>query len=98
MSGSRVRGKFFASLDDRLVLGGVARPRADVGKAELVEKLPGIAVAIVDAEPRGDDAPKIGSDALLVTIDQAAPMTRAWRRSSFPRPYIWRLTSLSLQI
>ena len=25
-------------------------------------------------------------------------MTRAWSRSSFPRPYIWRLTSLSLQI
>ena len=41
---------------------------------------------------------KIGSDALLVTIDHAIPMTRAWRRSSFPRPYIWRLTNLSLQI
>jgi hypothetical protein len=27
-----------------------------------------------------------------------APMTRAWRRSSFPRPYIWRFTSLSLVI
>ena len=26
------------------------------------------------------------------------PMTRACRRSSFPRPYICRLTSLSLQI
>jgi hypothetical protein len=25
-------------------------------------------------------------------------MTRAWSKSSFPRPYIWRLTSLSLQI
>lgn len=27
----------------------------------------------------------------------AGPMTRAWRRSSFPRPYICRLTSLSLE-
>src|SRR5258708_15257340 len=25
-------------------------------------------------------------------------MTRAWSRSSFPRPYIWRFTSLSLVI
>ena len=25
-------------------------------------------------------------------------MTRAWSRSSLPRPYIWRLTSLSLVI
>jgi hypothetical protein len=45
-----------------------------------------------------ESASKFGSDALLVTIDHAGPMTRAWRRSSFPRPYIWRLTSLSLQI
>ena len=27
-----------------------------------------------------------------------APMTRAWSRSIFPRPYIWRFTSLSLVI
>lgn len=39
-----------------------------------------------------------GSDALLVVPGQVAPMTRAWRRSSFPRPYIWRLTSFSLVI
>jgi hypothetical protein len=39
-----------------------------------------------------------GSDALLMTIDHVAPMTRACKKSRFPRPYIWRLTSLSLQI
>ena len=30
--------------------------------------------------------------------DQIAPIKRAWRRSIFARPYIWRLTSLSLVI
>ena len=28
----------------------------------------------------------------------ATPMTRARSRSNFPRPYIWRVASLSLQI
>ena len=40
-------------------MGGVARPRADVGKAELLEKLPDIARVIVDADPLGDDTLEI---------------------------------------
>jgi dimethylglycine dehydrogenase len=39
-----------------------------------------------------------GSDALSMKAAYARPMTRALRRSRFPRPYIWRLTSFSLQI
>ena len=43
-------------------------------------------------------APKKGSDSLSVHLcgHHAAPSSRALRRSSFARPYIWRLTSLSL--
>jgi hypothetical protein len=29
-----------------------------------------------------------GSDAFLMIGDHVAPISRAWRRSSFPRPYI----------
>src|SRR5580700_5940029 len=50
---------FFESLDDLLVLGGVARPRAHVGKAELLEKLADVALMIVDAEALDDDALEI---------------------------------------
>jgi hypothetical protein len=39
-----------------------------------------------------------GSDAILVMSIQPPPITRAWSKSSFPRPYIWRFTSLSLVI
>ena len=37
----------------------MARPRAHVGKAELLEELADIALVIVDAEALGDDALKI---------------------------------------
>ena len=40
----------------------------------------------------------LGSDSLLVVLPYVAPITRASSRSSLPRPYIWRLTSLSLVI
>ena len=44
-----------------------------------------------------ESAWKFGSDALLVQLGgQAAPISRASRRSSLARPYICRLTSLSL--
>jgi hypothetical protein len=45
-----------------------------------------------------NSASNVGSDALRWRLDDLGSMTRAWSRSSFPRPYIWRLTSLSLQI
>ena len=47
-------------------------PRADVGEAELVQKLADIARMKVDAEPLGDDAlevdPPPAHDAILLTI------------------------------
>jgi hypothetical protein len=62
-------GSFFESLDDLLVLGGVARPRADVGKAELLEKLADVALVIVDAEALGDDALKINPSPAHDAVD-----------------------------
>ena len=47
---------FFKRLDDPLVLRRMTRPRADVGEAELLQKLADIALVKVDAEPLGDDA------------------------------------------
>src|ERR1700690_1772926 len=49
------RGKFFKSLDDPFVLRRMARPRADVREAKLLQKLSDIARMKVDAEPLGDD-------------------------------------------
>ncbi len=75
--------------------------RRDGGFQELLhEPLRSARVCSCQSAPKSDplSASKIGSDALLMTMAQDAPMTRAWRSSSFPRPYIWRLTSLSLQI
>ena len=37
----------------------MARPRAHVGEAELLEKLADVALMIVDVEPLGDDALKV---------------------------------------
>src|SRR6202035_116781 len=62
----------FESLDDPLILRRMARPRADVGETELLEKLPYVARMKVDAEPLGDDAlevePTPAHDAVLLTI------------------------------
>ena len=50
----------------------MARPRADVGEAELLQKLSDVALVIVDAEPLGDDAlevdPSPAHDAVLLAI------------------------------
>src|SRR5271157_1699422 len=48
-------GSFFICLDNSLILSRVARPRAHVRKAELLENLADIAGVVVDAEPLGDD-------------------------------------------
>ena len=42
----------------------------------------------------------MGSDAISMMFRHAydAPISLAWRRSIFARPYIWRFTSLSLFI
>src|ERR1700679_618375 len=48
-------GSFIKSLDDPLVLRRMARPRADVREAKLLQKLADIARMKVDAEPLGDD-------------------------------------------
>ena len=42
--------------------------------------------------------PNFGSDAISMIVGQVAPISLACRRSSLPRPYICRLTSLSLVI
>ena len=50
----------------------MARPCADVGEADLLQKRPDIALVEVDAEPLGDDALKIDTppahDAVFVTL------------------------------
>ena len=62
----------FERLDDPLVLSRMTRPGADVGEAELLQKLSDIAWVKVDAEPLGDDAlevdPPPAHDAVLLTI------------------------------
>jgi hypothetical protein len=63
---------FFKRLDDPFVLSRVTRPRADVGEAELVQKLSDIARMEVDAEPLGDDALEVDApppdDAIFLTV------------------------------
>ena len=50
----------------------MTRPRADVGEAELLQKLSDVARMKVDAEPRGDDALEVDAppahDAVDLTI------------------------------
>src|SRR5271165_4943182 len=46
---------FFICFDNPLVLSRMARPRANVRKAEFLEKLADIAGVVVDAEALGDD-------------------------------------------
>jgi hypothetical protein len=50
----------------------MTRPRADVGEAELLQKLSDLARMKVDAEPLGDDALEIDApppdDAIFLTI------------------------------
>ena len=50
--------------------------------------------------PNGECGPNPGSDAISMMFRHAydAPISLAWRRSIFARPYIWRFTSLSLFI
>ena len=52
-------GHTFICFDSPLVLSRMARPRAHVGKAELLEKLADVALMIVDVEALGDDALKV---------------------------------------
>jgi hypothetical protein len=52
-------GSFFKRFDDLLVLTRMARPRADMREAKLLEELSDIARMKVDAEPFGDDTPEI---------------------------------------
>jgi hypothetical protein len=52
-------GSFFESLDDLAFLAGMARARAHVRKAQLLEKRPDIALMIIDAETLVDDALEI---------------------------------------
>ena len=63
---------FFVSLDDPLVLRGVARPCADVGEAELLEERPDIAFVRIDAEALLDNALEVDAspahDAIALTI------------------------------
>ena len=63
---------FFESRNDPLVLSRMARPRAHVGEAELLEKLSDVALVEGDAEPLGDDAlevdPSPAHDAVLLAI------------------------------
>ena len=56
-----------------------------------------------EAAPLGvscQSALNFGSDAISMMFRHAydAPISLAWRRSIFARPYIWRFTSLSLFI
>ena len=50
---------FFKGLDDFGVLTGMARARAHMGKAQLLEQRSDIALVIVDAEALVDDALEI---------------------------------------
>ena len=69
MMAERAREVFFESLEGLLVLRGVARPRADVGKTELLQKRSDIALVKIDAEPLGDDPFQIHLSPSRDTVD-----------------------------
>ena len=68
----------FKCLDDTLVLGRVARPGADVGKAELLEKLADVAFVIVDAEA---SSAKGSSDSDEISLTHRIPDSPIVRRN-----------------
>jgi hypothetical protein len=90
---------FFERLDDPLVLHRMTRPRADVGEAELLQKLSDVARMKVDAEPLSDDAlevdPPPAHDAVLLTIRtrlddlrEPSPLLRRKARLGTLRPVV----------
>ena len=56
-----MRAKFFYKLNGLSILGRMARPRGDVREAEFSEKRSDVALAIIDAEPFGDDALEVNT-------------------------------------
>ena len=72
MSLQRARKVFLNASTIPLVLRWMTGPRADVGEAELLQKLSDIARMKLDPEPLGDDAlevnPAPAHDAILLTI------------------------------
>ncbi len=81
---------FFVSLYDPLVLRGVARPCADVGEAELLQKRPDVALVKIDAEALLDDALKIDASpthnavflAIRPSLDEACEFGQLLRRQT----------------
>ena len=63
------RGKFLESLDNLGVLAGMARTRADMGEAELLQQRPDITFAIIDPEAVLDDALKIDAPPAHDAVD-----------------------------